>query len=240
MARRLQYSVSVSYTTYAVRVSMMQKLKVFLADDHIVLREGLALLIDAQLDMQVVGQAGDGRSVLQQTLECEPNVVVMDVSMPGANGAQVTAQLRESCPNVYVVALTRHGEPGYVRQMLAAGASGYVLKQAAATEIIDAIRSVATGKTYLDSSLAGRLVHNFVRGQAPTGEVLESDLSARETDVVRLTAYGYSNKEIAAQLGISVKTVDTYKMRAMEKLGLHSRAALVRYALQRGWLEQDE
>ncbi|MBK9714035.1 MAG: response regulator transcription factor [Kouleothrix sp.] len=216
----------------------MRKLRIFLADDHVVLREGLKALIDAQPDMEVVGQAGDGRAMLQQTLDCSPDLVVMDLSMPGVNGAQATAQLRQLCPDVRVVALTRHGEAGYVRQMLQSGAQGYVLKQAAAEELIGAIRSVASGGTFLDTSLAGRLVNSFVRGQTQSSVAHEQDLSEREADVVRLTALGYSNKEIATRLSLSVKTVDTYKMRAMEKLGLHSRAELVRYAIQRGWLDQ--
>jgi DNA-binding NarL/FixJ family response regulator len=215
----------------------MDKLRVFLADDHVVMREGLALLIDAQLDMQVVGQVGDGRIAIEQALGCQPDVVVMDISMPGMNGAQATAQLRQACPEICVVALTRHSEPGYIRQMLHAGAQGYVLKQAAGAELLDAIRMVAAGKTYLDTTLTDRAVDHFVRGYTGNDEPQEPDLSEREAEVVQLTAHGYSNKEIATQLSLSVKTVDTYKMRAMEKLGLHSRAGLVRYALQRGWLE---
>lgn len=214
-----------------------RKLRVFLADDHVVLREGLAALINDQMDMEVIGQAGDGRAVLQHTLDCQPHIVVMDVSMPGLSGAQAAAQVLQACPEIGIVVLTRHSEPGYVRQMLQAGVRGYVLKQAPAAELLSAIRSVAEGHTYLDTSLTDRVVQSFVRTQAP-GETHEADLSVREADVVRLTALGYSNKEIATQLGISVKTVDTYKMRAMEKLGLHSRAALVRYAMQRGWLDQ--
>jgi DNA-binding NarL/FixJ family response regulator len=216
----------------------MRRLRIFLVDDHAMLREGLALLIDAQPDMEVVGQSADGRTVLQQTLQCEPNVVIMDLSMPGMGGAQTTAQLRQACPDVQVVALTRHSEPGYVRQMLQAGAHGYVLKQAVGAQLLDAIRAVAAGGTYLDTSLADRVIHGFVRAQTASGELSLPDLSERETDVVRLIALGYSNKEIATQLSLSVKTIDTYKVRAMEKLGLHSRAALVRYAIQRGWLEQ--
>lgn len=216
----------------------MPKLRIFLADDHAVLREGLVVLINAQHDMEVVGQAGDGRAVLQQTVDCRPDVVVLDISMPGLNGMQLTEQLKHACPEVRVVVLTRHTEPGYVRHMLQLGAGGYVLKQADAEELIAAIRAVAAGGTYLDSSLAGRVVHNFVRTQGQSSFVQDSDLSEREADVVRLTAQGYSNKEIATQLGISVKTVDTYKARAMEKLGLRTRAELVRYALQRGWLDQ--
>lgn len=216
----------------------MNRLRVFLADDHVVLREGLKALIDAQTDMQVVGQAGDGRELLQQALDCQAEVIVLDLSMPGVNGTQAAAQIHEASPNLRVVALTRHAEPAYVRQMLQAGARGYVLKRAPAEELIEAIRAVAAGGTYLDKTLAGRIVNSYVQGQTTGSERIEQDLSDREADVVRLTAYGYSNKEIAAQLDVSVKTVDTYKMRAMGKLGLHSRAALVRYALQRGWLDQ--
>jgi DNA-binding NarL/FixJ family response regulator len=216
----------------------MPKLRVFLADDHAVLREGLTVLIDAQHDMEVVGQAGDGRVALQQTMDCRPDIMVVDISMPSLNGMQLTEQLKHACPDVQVVVLTRHTEPGYIRQMLQVGAGGYVLKQADAAELIAAIRAVAAGGTYLDSSLADRVVHNFVRTQVQGGTIPDSDLSERETAVVRLTAQGYSNKEIATQLGISAKTVDTYKARAMEKLGLRTRASLVRYALQRGWLDQ--
>jgi DNA-binding NarL/FixJ family response regulator len=213
---------------------------VFLADDHVVLREGLALLIDAQPDMQVVGQVGDGRLVLQEVQSSKPDVVIVDVSMPNMNGAQVTAQIRESCPQTRMLALTRHSEEGYIRQMLQAGAQGYVLKQAGAEELVNAVRAIASGGTFLDPSLANRVVNRFVRGQGDEAMWQGSNLSEREIEVVRLTAYGYSNKEIAAQLDLSVKTVDTYKARAMEKLGLHSRAALVRYALQQGWMEASE
>ena len=216
----------------------MRKLRIFIADDHVVLREGLTLLIDAQADMEVVGHAADGRALVQQTQDCQADVVIMDVSMPGG-GAQATAQLHKACPNIQVVALTRHSEPGYVRQLLQAGARGYVLKGAHAEELIQAIRAVAAGGTYLDSTLTDRAVHTFVRTQTENNPVPETDLSDREAELVRLIAYGYTNKEIAAQMGISVKTADTYKARAMEKLGLHSRAALVRYALQRGWLDEN-
>jgi len=213
----------------------MHKLRIFIADDHTVLREGLTMLIESQLDMEVVGHAADGRSLGQLVQHCQADIVIMDVSMPGG-GAQATAHLLQSCPNIQVVALTRHSEAGYVRQLLHAGARGYVLKGAGAGELIDAIRTVAAGGTYLDSTLTDRAVQAFVHGRIEKSVVAEADLSEREAEVVRLTAYGYTNKEVAAQMGISIKTADTYKARAMEKLGLHSRAALVRYALQRGWL----
>lgn len=215
----------------------MSKLRVMLVDDHAVLRDGLTALINAQSDMLVVGQADDGRAALQRANECQPDVVVLDVAMPGMSGAQATALLREARPDIAVVALTRHSEQGYVRQLLEAGARGYVLKQAAADELLAAIRAVALGDTYLDTTLTHRAVNTFVQQQRGVEGGEQPALSEREADVVRLIAQGYSNKEIAVQLGLSVKTVDTYKLRAMEKLGLHGRVALVRYALQQGWLD---
>jgi DNA-binding NarL/FixJ family response regulator len=216
----------------------MSKLKIFLVDDHAVVREGVAVLIDAQPDMKVVGQAGAGDLVLQGISDCLPDIVVLDISMPGLNGAEVSAALRDSCPDTQLVALTRHNEPGYVRQMLQAGVRGYVLKQASAAELLTAIRAVANGETYLDSSIAKQVLHMFAVGPGASATVREYQLSERETSVVRLTAFGYSNKEIATQLGLSVKTVETYKTRAMEKLNLYSRAELVRYAQEQGWFEQ--
>ena len=214
----------------------MTKLRVFLADDHAVVREGLKALVNAQPDMEVVGEAGDGRAAVRQVQELLPDVVVMDVSMPEMSGAQATERLKQACPLVKVLALTVHEDKGYLRQLLEAGAAGYVPKRAAAEELIRAIRTVAAGGVYLDPVLAAKVVGGFVRNPAkgtPAGE----DLSERETEVVRLLAQGHSNKEIAARLGLSVKTVETYKARSMDKLGFRSRTELVRYAVQRGWLE---
>ncbi len=215
----------------------MTPLRIFLADDHAVVREGLKALINAQPGMEVSGEAGDGRSACQQVQHLQPDVAVMDVSMPELNGVQATQQLKQACPHVKVLALTVHEDKGYLRQLLEAGASGYVLKRAAAEELIHAIRTVAAGGVYLDPALAGKVVGSFVRHPAGKGPAEGSDLSDRETEVLRLIAEGYSNKEIAGRLTLSVKTVETYKARSMEKLGLHSRAEIVRYALQRGWLQ---
>ena len=215
----------------------MTKLRVFLADDHAVVREGLKALINAQPGMEVSGEASDGRTACQQVEQLQPDVVVMDVSMPEMNGAQATEQLKQTCPHVKVLALTVHEDKGYLRQLLEAGASGYMLKRAVAEELIHAIRTVAAGGVYLDPTVAGKVVGGFVRKPSAKGVAEGSDLSEREIEVVRLIAAGYSNKEIAGQLTLSVKTVETYKARSMEKLGLHSRAEIVRYALQRGWLQ---
>jgi DNA-binding NarL/FixJ family response regulator len=214
----------------------MTDLRVFLADDHVVVREGLKALITAASGMAVVGEAADGLAACELVAVLRPDVVVMDVSMPGLTGAQATERLRRECPAVKVLALTVHEDKGYLRQLLAAGAAGYVLKRAAAEELVRAIRVVAAGGVYLDPSLAGKVVGGFVRPPAAGGPASGGELSDREADVVRLTAAGYGAKEIATRLDLSPKTVETYKARAMEKLGLESRADVVRYAVQRGWL----
>lgn len=194
-------------------------------------------MIVAQKDMEVVGEAEDGPDTLKKVKELTPDVVVMDVSMPSLNGAKVTELLKQSNPNVKVLALTVHEDKAYLKQLLGAGAAGYVLKRAAGGELLHAIRTVATGGIYLDPSLAGKVLGNLMGKQSVSDIFRLSELSERESEVLRLIAHGYTNKEIAAQLGISVKTVETYKTRSMEKLGLKSRADIVRCALQQGWLQ---
>jgi DNA-binding NarL/FixJ family response regulator len=211
-------------------------IRVFLVDDHAILRDGLTSLINAQDDMEVVGEANDGRDIVRRVQDCQPNIVVMDVSMPNLGGAQATTLIRQQCPEVQIIALTRHRERGYIHQMMQAGVCGYVLKHAAAQELLTAIHAVAAGNKYLDSSLLDRALDAFIGSQTQPTSIHARALSEREVAVVQLFAHGYSNKEIAAELGISIKTIDTYKARAMEKLELYTRAALVRYAVQQGWL----
>lgn|SRR5262249_2311625 len=216
----------------------MMKLRIFLADDHAVVREGLKTLVNAQPDMEVVGEAGDGEQIWELARDCQADVVIMDISMPRLNGAQATAQLREHCPDIKVLALSFHEDTSYLRKLLEAGASGYVLKRSAAEALIHAIRTVAEGGIYLDPSIAGKIVGSLIGKPAAGDELPDVELSERESDVIRQIALGYSNKEIAARLNLSVKTVETYKARAMEKIGLDSRVAIVRYALDRGWLQE--
>lgn len=211
----------------------MPELRILLADDHAVVRHGLKALIQAEPDLKLIGEAADGETAFQEAVRLRPDVVVMDISMSRLSGAEATRRLKNTCPEIRVVALTAHEESGYVRQLLEAGATGYVLKRAAAHDLIQAIRTVAAGGVYLDPAVAGRVVEEYV---GPKSAVPEAELSGREGNVLRLLAQGYSNKEIAAQLELSVKTVETYKARAMEKLGLASRVDLVRYAMQQGWL----
>jgi len=214
----------------------MREVRVFLADDHAIVRGGLKALINSEPGMVVVGEAADGLEVCIQVPSVRPDVVVMDVSMPGLTGSQATERLQRECPEVKVLALTVHEDKGYIRQLLAAGASGYALKRAAPEELIRAIQIVAAGGVYLDPTVAGKVVGGFVK-PAQKGTTKVGELSDRETQVAQLTAAGHGNKEIASKLDLSVKTVETYRARSMEKLGLKSRAELVRYAFQQGWLK---
>lgn len=216
----------------------MNKLSIFLADDHAVIREGLKALINAQSDMEVVGEADNGRTAWLEVKTLRPDVVVMDISMPELNGAKATERLRRDCPQTRVLALTVHNDQGYLQQLLKAGASGYVLKRAATHELIQAIRKVAAGGSYLDQTIASKVVNSYVQKQSTQPGRTGYDLSDREQDVLRRIALGYTNKEIAVQLSISVRTVETYKVRLMEKLNFHSRAEVVRYALLQGWLQE--
>jgi len=215
----------------------MAKVRVLLVDDHAVVREGLKALINAQPELEVVGEASDGQAVVHLAEVLQPDVVVMDFTMPGVNGAEATSRLKAACPSVKVLALTVHEDQGYFRRFFEAGATGYVLKQAPATDVFKAIQVVATGGVYLDPSLAGKALGRMVRSDSAKASLKGDTLSDRESEVARLIAQGLSNKEIAARLAINAKTVETYKARSLTKLGLKSRADLVRYALQRGWLE---
>lgn len=214
----------------------MGNIRVLLADDHAVVREGLKALISAEPGMELVGEASDGRVALELTAELDPDVVVVDVSMPELNGSEVTAQLRAVRPDRKVLALTVHEDRGYMRQLLRAGAAGYVLKRAAPSELVQAIRAVAGGGTYLDPVFANGASDPAPDSAGPMREGTGAELSDRETEVVRFIALGYSNKEIAARLKLSVKTVETYKTRSMEKLGVRTRVDIVQYAAKRGWL----
>ena len=216
----------------------MSTLRILLADDHVMMREGLKSLVNAQADMEVVGEAGDGRAALSKARELQPDVVVMDISMPELNGIQATGRLKGCCRKSKVLVLTAYDDGGYLRQLLEAGASGYVLKRAAAEELVKAIRVVAAGGVYLDPTLAGRVVSGYVGRKRMRGAPQNTELSEREEEVMRLVAWGYTNKEVAAYLNISVKTVETHKTNLMEKLDLKGRADVVRYALRQGWLRE--
>lgn len=218
----------------------MKKLRILLADDHRILREGLRSLLDSQAGMQVVGEAANGREVLRKAAELKPDIVVMDLSMPELNGLQATELLKRSRPDIRVVALTAHDDESYLTQVCKAGAAGYVLKHSAGDELVKAIEVVAKGGLHFAPTLAARALARQVSGTGVKNETATHELSDREKEVLRLVAWGYSNKEIADELNLSVKTVETYKIRVGDKLGLRSRARLVQYALRQGWLSDDQ
>lgn len=212
-----------------------EAIRVVIADDHAVVRGGLRALVDEQPGLTVVGEAADGHEAWLRACELRPDVLLLDLSMPGVGGAEAAERIRQDCPRVRVLALTAHEERGYVARLLRAGAAGYLLKRSAVDELVRAIRVVAAGGTYVDPSLAGALLARSGPRHGGDGGAA-AELTAREAEVLRLVARGHSNKEIAALLEISVKTVETHKTNGMGKLGLTSRAALVRFATTEGWM----
>ena len=214
----------------------MTKLRIFLADDHAVLRDGLKALVNAQADMEVVGEADNGRDAWLKVKELLPDIVVMDVSMPELNGVQATEILKRECHEVKVLALTAYKDKASLDQLLKVGALGYVLKMSAAKELIEALRMVAAGNVYVDQEMTEKIAEGYVRNQFLRGATRQRELTSREEQVMRLIAQGYANKEIANQLDISVKTVESHKTNVMEKLELTSRTEIVRYAVRQGWL----
>ena len=207
---------------------------VLLADDHTMVREGLRYILEAAGDIRIIALASNGEEAVRQARNHCPEVVVMDVSMPGLGGAAATKRLRINHPKLKILAFSGFEDEACVRQLLAAGANGYVLKRRVAQEVAHAIRVVAEGGTYLDPLIAGKVTAS---PKTPSHKDDALGLSEREETVLRLTARGFTNKETASMLGVSIKTIETYKTRLSRKLSLHSRADMVRYALGRGWLQ---
>jgi DNA-binding NarL/FixJ family response regulator len=209
---------------------------VLIVDDHAVVRTGLRLLLDAEDDLEPVGEAGNARDAVFQARALKPDVILLDVVMPENSGLDVLPQLVHESPDVKVLILSMQDEPRYVREAFAAGASGYVLKEAADIEVVAAVREVAGGGRYVNPELGARLVS----AETEAARLAEEDpLSDREREVLRLLALGHTNQEIAKQLYISVRTAETHRAHIMQKLRLETRADLVAYALQRGLLEAD-
>jgi DNA-binding NarL/FixJ family response regulator len=216
--------------------SKAQPLRILLADDHVTVRHGLKLLIDSQQDMKVIGEASDGEAAVQMALQLKPDVIVMDISMPKMNGLVATRALKDAQPDAVIVTLTRHADDAYLQELLRAGVSGYVLKRSAPTELLHAIRGVAAGGQYLDSTLTAKVTAGFTARGGRTRKSAAA-LTERETEVLRLIASGYGNKEIAAKLALSPKTVEAHKANAMRKLELGGRIDIVKYAVLQGWLD---
>jgi two-component system response regulator NreC len=221
----------------------MSKIRLLVVDDHPVVRAGLRTLLSTQHDMQIVGEAQDGAAAVERALELKPDVVVMDITMAGMNGMVATREIRRHLPQTKVLVLTMHEDEEYLRQMLEAGASGYILKQAVDTELVVAVRAVQRGEVFLYSSFTRILLGDLAQQQEADDERAQKNgyklLSPREKEVLRLVALGYTNQQIADELFLSVKTIETYRARLMEKLNLKNRSALVRYALRRGLLDDE-
>jgi DNA-binding NarL/FixJ family response regulator len=208
-------------------------IRVLLAEDHETVREGLRLLVNAQPDMEVVAEVSDGRAAVVASTTIKPDVVVLDLSMPVMGGLSAARALKQANTTARIIALTRHDDDAYVHELLQAGASGYILKQSASAELVRAIRAAAEGGRYLDPALPPADASRDPRRRATTPRATD-----REVEVLRLIAVGHSNRDIAAALNISVKTVEVHKANAMRKLGLEGRTDVVRYAVINGWLDE--
>jgi two-component system, NarL family, response regulator NreC len=216
------------------------RIRVLIADDHAILRAGLRMLIDSQSDMKVVGEAQNGNEAIRNIRELSPDVVILDVTMPEKGGLHAIHDILKSRSGVHVLLLTMHEEPAFLRTALAAGASGYVLKKSVDADLLSAIRAVSKGRLHIDAELASGLLEQALpersRGDGKKAQVL----SERELQVLKLVAEGFSSREISDQIFIGIKTVETYRGRLAEKLGLKSRADMVRYALEIGLLSSEK
>lgn len=217
---------------------MGSRIRILLADDHTILRAGLRMMLNAQPDMEVIGEAQDGKQAINATMHLQPDIVLMDITMPDMGGIEATRQIKRIAPEVKVLVLTMHENDEYVFQALRAGASGYILKEAADTELITALHVLRSGQFYLSPSAQSVIVGDYLQ-RVHTGEEKDSynNLTEREKEILKLVAEGYTNNQIAERLVISPKTVDTHRTHVMDKLNLHSRAELVKYAMRRGLLE---
>lgn len=216
------------------RKPVTSPIRVVLADDHTLVRAGIRSLLAGMPEVEVVGEAADGEAAVQLALDLHPDVVLMDIAMKGMNGLQAAARLREASPTTRIIILSMHATEDYLQQALRAGAVGYMLKDAATLELQLALAAVARGDTYLSPAVSAQIVEGFLQHDTSTKEVM---LTPRQSEILRLIAMGKSTKEIAFQLDLSGKTVDTHRAQLMERLGIHDVAGLVRYAIRTGLVD---
>lgn len=214
---------------------MMNKTKLFLADDHPIVRDGLRFLLNAQPDMEVVGEAADGQETLQAIRDVRPDIVILDIAMPVLNGIAVAEQIQELYPEVQVIILSMHATTEHIFRALRAGAEGYLVKETAGEEVLDAIHAVQAGGRYLSHEISSKVIEDYILQRESVAEASPLDrLSAREREVLQLVAEGKSSAEIAEVLSLSPKTVDTYRSRMMQKLDIDDLPSLVKFAIQHG------
>lgn len=215
----------------------MNKIKIVIVDDHIMLREGIKKIINSDSDFEIVGEAGDGKDAVSMVGKLVPDVVLMDISLPSLNGIEATRRIKRDWPAVHILALTMHDNEEYLSQMLQAGASGYILKRAATSELQEAIKAVNRGDSYLYPSAAKHLIGSFLKRVEDGGKSTIDGLTGREQEILILIAEGKTNKEIASHLQLSVKTIEAHRSNIFSKLGISDRVEAVRYAIRRGLIE---
>ncbi len=214
----------------------MSGITVALVDDHPVVLAGVRALLQAASSIRIIGEATTAQDAMSMIVDKKPDVAIIDISLPDLNGIELARQLQSSCPEVKILGLTIHEDASYVEQLLRSGARGYMLKRSAAEELLKAIETIAKGGIFVDPALADRTAIN---NRATTPDINDADLSPREREVLQLTGNGFSNKEIACLINVSIKSVETYKARGAEKLGLKTRSEIVRYAVSHGWLSAE-
>jgi two-component system response regulator NreC len=215
----------------------MSKIRILIADDHSIVREGVRMILDGQEDFEVIGEASTGRQALEEARRLKPDVVVMDISMPDMTGIEATTKIRTELPQTQVMGLTMHEDESYVFELLKAGAAGYVLKRAAAEDLVTAVRAAHQGEAFLYPTVAKLVVQDYLQRATAQDQAALDGLTGREREVLTLIAEGLTNQEIAGRLYISIKTVQTHRAHIMEKLNLHDRTELVRYAIRKGLIE---
>jgi len=220
-----------------LEASQTARTRVLLADDHTLVLEGLSKLLQKEFDL--VGTASSGAEAVEMAAALRPDVLLMDISMPVLNGLKATKRLRSMKPDTKILTLTRHTDDGYLRQLITAGANGYVLKQSAPSELINAIRTVGSGNSFLDPAVTQKVMGGYASKSDSLRGENKGDLSARENEILKYIAFGYSNKEIATRIDLSIKTIEAHKANAMKKLGISGRIDIVKYAILQNWLQDD-
>ena len=219
---------------------MIQKVRVLIADDHAIVREGIRMILAARNDIEVVGEAADGRETIAQASKLAPDVILMDIAMPGLGGLEATLEIVKTNPQSKILVLTQYDDSEYIYRFLKAGATGYVLKKAVGSDLVAAIRAVAQGKSFVDPAIADKVIKGYLEHpETSSDETLYDRLSDREKTVFKLIAEGYTSRQIAESLYLSIKTVMTHRANIMEKLELHNRADLIKYAIRHGLILTD-